>query len=1170
MAGEFVHCHVHTEYSLLDGESRIDPLLQRAAELGMPALAITDHGVMYGVIEFYDRARSLGLRPLIGIEAYVAPRRMSDRDPKLDAASSHLVLLAENAEGYRNLLRLTTAAHLEGFYYKPRIDRELLSRHAAGLIGLSGCLQGDVPRALLRGDVAGAREMAATYRDLFGPGRFFLELQDHGLADQRTVNRGLLQLARELDLPVVATNDVHYVTRDEADAQDALMCIQMGIGLDQRDKPRMGDTPEFYLKSAEEMAARFREVPEALRTTLEIAERCDVEIEMGQLRLPHFPVPEGETAESYLRRLCEEGLRRLYGGITPELRERLDYELDVIGRMGYAPYFLIVQDFVNFARRRGILTTVRGSAAGSLVLYACGVTDVDPIAYRLPFDRFLNLERYTMPDIDVDFMDSRRDEVIRYVVEKYGADRVAQIITFGTMGARAAIRDVGRVMGLPYAEVDRIAKLVPGANVTIRDAVASEPELRAAAESSPSIRRLLDLAQKLEGVARHASTHAAGVIISRDPLIDLVPLQRATKGDLLMTQYDMNSLARLGLLKIDFLGLANLTILDTAMAIIRQTRGIEIDLQRIPLDDRATYELLSSGETTGIFQLEGRGMTRYLKELRPDRIEDVMAMVALFRPGPMANIPSYIRRKHGQEPVTYAHPLLEPVLKETYGVMVYQEDIMTVAQAIAGYTLAEADVLCYAIRKKVKDKLLAQRDKFASGARARGVPQRVVDQIFEQFEPFARYGFNRAHAACYGLIAYYTAYLKAHFPAEYMTAVLSSEAGNMDKVAQAVAECRRMGIPVLPPDINRSAASFTVAEGAIRFGLAAVRNVGVGAVEAIIAAREAGGPFRSLADLCSRVDTRQVNQRVIASLIKAGALDSLGVSRAEMLRTLDETLDQAQRAQRAQQRGQTGLFDLAGEAAPHAAPPASGPVQEFTREELLAMEKEMLGLYISDHPLRRWEPLLSRQRSASVAQLPELPDRHEVVVGGLVTGIKRSLTRAGSAMAFVTLEDLTGSVEVLVFPRVYEQHAEVLKRDAVVLLRGRVDVEEQATKLLCEEVIPLPPTPDAADRNGEAPFPDPAGEREGGEGAPRVAGNGEAAAPPDDARPPIRVRVSTLDEIEQLDRYLREHPGTRRVCAHVVTDEGEHVIPARARLHDREDLLGEMERLFGEGNVWEE
>src|SRR5579875_2928648 len=732
MAGEFVHCHVHTEYSLLDGESRIDPLLQRAAELGMPALAITDHGVMYGVIEFYDRARSLGLRPLIGIEAYVAPRRMSDRDPKLDAASSHLVLLAENAEGYRNLLRLTTAAHLEGFYYKPRIDRELLSRHAAGLIGLSGCLQGDVPRALLRGDVAGAREMAAT-------------------------------------------NHVHYVTRDEADAQDALMCIQMGIGLDQRDKPRMGDTPEFYLKSAEEMAARFREVPEALRTTLEIAERCDVEIEMGQLRLPHFPVPEGETAESYLRRLCEEGLRRLYGGITPELRERLDYELDVIGRMGYAPYFLIVQDFVNFARRRGIVTTVRGSAAGSLVLYACGVTDVDPIAYRLPFDRFLNLERYTMPDIDVDFMDSRRDEVIRYVVEKYGADRVAQIITFGTMGARAAIRDVGRVMGLPYAEVDRIAKLVPGANVTIRDAVASEPELRAAAESSPSIRRLLDLAQKLEGVARHASTHAAGVIISRDPLIDLVPLQRATKGDLLMTQYDMNSLARLGLLKIDFLGLANLTILDTAMAIIRQTRGIEIDLQRIPLDDRATYELLSSGETTGIFQLEGRGMTRYLKELRPDRIEDVMAMVALFRPGPMANIPSYIRRKHGQEPVTYAHPLLEPVLKETYGVMVYQEDIMTVAQAIAGYTLAEADVLCYAIRKKVKDKLLAQRDKFASGARARGVPQRVVDQIFEQFEPFARYGFNRAHAACYGLIAYYTAYLKAHFPAEYMTAVLSSE-----------------------------------------------------------------------------------------------------------------------------------------------------------------------------------------------------------------------------------------------------------------------------------------------------------------------------------------------------------------------------------------------------------
>ncbi|TMJ09870.1 MAG: DNA polymerase III subunit alpha, partial [Bacillati bacterium ANGP1] len=1040
--------HLHTEYSLLDGESRIAPLMQRAASLGMPAVAVTDHGALYGAIEFYEQARVHGLTPIIGIEAYVAPRRMADKDPKLDAPAFHLVLLAENAEGYRNLLALTTAAHLDGFYYKPRIDRELLGRHAKGLIGLSGCLQGEVPRALLRGDARAAREIAAAYRDLLGAGNFFLEVQDHGLPDQRTVAQAIVPIARDLALPIVATNDVHYVTRDEADAQDVLMCIQMGLELDQKDKPRMGATPEFYLKDAAEMAARFRDLPEALRNTVAIAERCRLEIETGGLKLPHVPVPEGETTDSHLRALCEAGLRRLYGEVTPALRERLDYELGVIARMGYAAYFLIVQDFVNFARRRGILTTVRGSAAGSLVLYACGVTDVDPLVYRLPFDRFLNLERYTMPDIDVDFMDSRRDEVIAYVMDKYGADRVAQIITFGTMGARAAIRDVGRVMGLPYGDVDRIAKLIPGPTVTLREAIDAEPELRAAAEESAQVRRLLDLAQKLEGVARHASTHAAGVIISRDPLIDQVPLQRATKGDLVMTQYDMNSVAAIGLLKMDFLGLTNLTILDTAMHIIRETRDVAIDLARIPLDDAPTYALLASGETTGIFQLEGRGIRRYLKDLRPDRIEDVMAMVALFRPGPMANIPAYIRRKHGEEPVTYLHPLLEPVLRDTYGVMVYQEDIMTVAQAIAGYTLAEADVLCYAIRKKIKDRLLAQREKFVAGARRHEVPARIVDQIFEQFEPFARYGFNRAHAACYGLIAYYTAYLKAHFPAEYMTAVMTSDAGNTEKVAQSVAECHRMGIRILPPDVNRSAASFTVEGEAIRFGLAAVRNVGIGAVDSMIAARTAGGLFTGLADFCARVDTRQVNQRVVASLIKAGGLDALGEPRAKMLQTLDDTMEQAQRAQRVRAQGQTGLFDMGSEAPPSL--DASG--EEFSREELLTMEKEMLGLYISDHPLHRWQPVLSQRVTAQLAQLPDLPDRREVVVGGLVSSVKRTITRSGSSMAFLTLEDLTGSVEVVVFPRVYEQQAYALKRDAVLLLRGKVDIQEQTAKLLCEEV----------------------------------------------------------------------------------------------------------------------
>ena len=996
------------------------------------------------------------------------------------------------------------------------------------------------------------------YRDILGPGNFFLEVQNHGLPDQQTLIQRMVPLARDLGLPLVATNDVHYVNRDEADAQDVLMCIQMGLALDQKDKPRMGETPEFYLKSPAEMAARFSDLPEALENTLAIAERCRLEIETDQLTLPHFPVPEGETADSYLRRLCEAGIRRIFGQMTPALAERLDYELGVIARMGFAAYFLIVQDFVNFARRSGILTTVRGSAAGSLVLYACGVTDVDPLAYRLPFDRFLNLERYTMPDIDVDFMDSRRDEVIKYVMDKYGADRVAQIITFGTMAARAAIRDVGRAMGLPYGDVDRIAKMIPGPTVTLKEAIEAEPELRETSERDPQIRRLLDLAQKLEGVARHASTHAAGVIIARDPLIEQVPLQRATKGDLVMTQYDMNSVAAIGLLKMDFLGLTNLTILDTAMHIIRETRDVAIDLARIPLDDAPTYALLASGETTGIFQLEGRGIRRYLKDLRPDRIEDVMAMVALFRPGPMANIPAYIRRKHGEEPVTYLHPLLEPVLRDTYGVMVYQEDIMTVAQAIAGYTLAEADVLCYAIRKKIKDRLLAQREKFVAGARRHEVPARIVDQIFEQFEPFARYGFNRAHAACYGLIAYYTAYLKAHFPAEYMTAVMTSDAGNTEKVAQSVAECHRMGIRILPPDVNRSAASFTVEGEAIRFGLAAVRNVGTGAVDSMIAARTADGPFTGLADFCARVDTRQVNQRVVASLVKAGALDALGEPRAKMLQILDDTMEQAQRAQRVRAQGQTGLFDMGSEAPP----PLDAAGEEFSREELLTMEKEMLGLYISDHPLHRWQPLLSQRVTAQLAHLPDLPDRREVVVGGLVSSVKRTITRSGSSMAFLTLEDLTGSVEVVVFPRVYEQQAYALKRDAVLLLRGKVDIQEQTAKLLCEEVLPLPPSPDAAAPNGE---------RVRGASPPSArAANGERDSD-DPARPPLRIRVSTREEVEQLERYLLEHPGDRQVCVHVVSDQGEeHIVPARVRLRDADGLHQDLEQIFGEGNVWEE
>src|SRR2546429_191968 len=950
MPSQFVHLHLHTEYSLLDGHSRIPALITRAKQLKMPAVAITDHGTMYGVIEFYLRAKEAGLNPIIGVEAYVAPRTLLDRDPKLDANAFHLVLLATNLQGYRNLIKLTTLAHLEGFYYKPRIDKDALARHRSGLVALSGCLKGEVTQGILRGDLAAAKEAAGQYREILGPGNFYLEVQSHGLPEQQQNITGMTELSRSLDLPVIATNDVHYVQRGDADAQDTLMCIQMNVNLDATDKPRMGQTPEFYLKSAEEMAQAFQELPGALSATTEIAERAALDLELDAVKLPHFPVPADQTPESYLRQLCRQGLEAIFGRVPEVARQRLDYELSVIEHMGYAPYFLIVQDFVAFAKRSGILTTVRGSAAGSLVLYALGVTDVDPLQYRLPFERFLNPQRYTMPDIDVDSMDSRRDEVIRYVMDKYGAAHGAQIITFGTMGARQAVRDVGRVMGLPYGDVDRIAKLIPF-NATLDDAVRSEPELQHLSEESAQIHRVLDLAHKLEGVARHASTHAAGVIISRDPLIEHVPLQKATKGDLVMTQYDMIAVEKIGLLKMDFLGLANLTILDTAMKIIERTRGHRVDLKRIPLDDSKTYDLLAAGETVGIFQLEGAGMTRYVKELRPSNIQDIMAMVALFRPGPMANIPTYIRRKHGQEPIAYPHPALEPVLRETYGVMAYQADVMA--------------------------------------------------------------------------------------------------------VAAAVAESVRMSIGVLPPDVNESYVDFTVVGDAIRFGLAAVKNVGLGAVDAILQARKESGAFTSLVDLVERVDPRAVNRRVLESLIKAGAMDSLGMPRAQLLHLLDEAMEAGQRVQRARASGQTGLVDVTSETPPGETAVPTSQVEEFSREELLAMEKEMLGLYISDHPLRHVHATLAPRINAALNQLMELPDKTQVTVGGLITAVKRTTTKSGSAMAFVTLEDLTGSCEVIIFPKAYEQVHFLLKRDAVLVVRGKVDVMEQQAKILADRVMTL-------------------------------------------------------------------------------------------------------------------
>lgn len=1067
----FTHLHVHSEFSLLDGLSRIGDMTRRAADAGMKSLAITDHGAMYGAIEFYQACGRAGIKPIIGVETYVAPRSHTDKEAKVDANPYHMILLAKDIVGYRNLMTLVTKAHLDGYYYKPRIDKELLAQHSEGLIGTSACLGGEVLKRLADGDERGARQAADEYRSILGRDNFFIEVQDHGVPEQARLHPQLVELARGMGIPMLATNDTHYTVPEQHEAHDLLLCIGTGSNLDTPGRLRF-ETNEFYLKSPEEMRRLFNgELPDAMDNTLLVAEMVDLKLEFDQLRLPHFPVPDGETAASWLRKECERGLLTRYGADPDDAaRHRLDYELGVIERMGYAGYFLIVADFTRFAREQGIMTTCRGSAPGSIVTYSLGITPVDPIAYRLPFERFLNPDRVTMPDIDIDFADSRRDEVIEYVTRKYGDDRVAQIITFGTLGAKAAIRDVGRTMGLTYAEADRVAKSVPNElNISLERAVDTSPQLRELIAGDERVEKLIGVAKQLEGVARHASTHAAGIVISREPLTEIMPLQRATDGRTTMTQFEMHACEALGLLKFDFLGLINLTILADAVDLIRVHRGVEIDVDTLPLDDAKTFELLSTGETTGIFQLEGSGMRRYVKELKPTEVRDLAAMVALFRPGPMANIPAYIRRKHGQEPVTYLHPSLEAALHDTYGIFVYQEDIMTAAIAMADYTGPEADNLCYAIRKKKESVLREHEAKFKAGAKKKGIPPSVVDQVFAAFEPFARYGFNKAHATCYGLIAYQTAYLKANYPVEFMTAVLNGFRERAEKVAAVVAECRRLGIAVRPPDVQASQALFTVeadATGtpeAIRFGLAAIKNVGEGAIESIVAAREGrgeasdvAGPFASLDDLCRRVDLRTVNKRVFESLIKAGAMASLG-SLGSLLAPLDVALDSGSRHQRDVAAGQGTLFDLfaAPEAPVRASAEPTEPAadeDEIPRKERLRWEKELLGLYLSEHPLGDIADQLPDYVTAYTGDLAEESDQAKVTLGGIIQSTRRVITRAGSTMLVATLEDLQGSVEVVVFPKVFTETANAWADDAVVLITGRVDRRDDAAQLLCETV----------------------------------------------------------------------------------------------------------------------
>lgn len=1056
----FAHLHVHTEYSLLDGFSNIKQLVQRAKEMEMPAVAITDHGTMFGVIEFYNAAQAAGIKPIIGVEAYMAARRMTDRDPKLDRSSFHLLLLAENDEGYRNLLKIATAAQLQGFYYYPRIDRQFLAAHSKGLICTSGCMSAEIPSAILEGNLEKARQTLEWYLEVFGRENFFIELQEHAIPEIKDLNRHLVELARAYQLRLVATNDVHYINPEDATLQDILLAIQTNSVLSDPKRMRMSDT-SYYLRSPQEMAALFGELPEALQNTLLIAERCQVDLSFKGYHLPHFPVRQGYTAESYLRELCESGLRKRYGprADEPRVRERLEYELRVIHEMGFDTYFLIVWDLCRYARERGIWYNARGSAAGSIVAYTLEITLVDPLEHDLIFERFLNPGRISMPDIDLDFQDDRRSEMLEYAVRKYGEDKVAQIITFGTMGAKAALRDVGRVMDIPLSEVDRLSKLVPaipGKPVTLREVLETVPEFRELYESAEHIRTLVDTAARMEGVVRNAGTHAAGVVISDKPLVEYLPLHRPTSGAeetpiRTVTQFEMGILEGLGMLKVDFLGLTTLTLMARACELIEKRHGKRYTLSNIPLDDPKAFALLGEGKTAGIFQLEGSGMTRWLTQMKPRTLEHVIAMVALYRPGPMQFIPDYIARMHGEAEVEYRHPALEPIFRSTYGIPVYQEQLMNAAVALAGYTQSEADDLRKAIAKKIPDKLQKHRQKFVAGAVKNGIPEETANQIFSDWEEFARYGFNRSHAADYGMIAVETAYLKAHYPAEYMTALLSVSKNETAKVALYVAEARNLGIPVLPPDINASDWDFILEdrpEGpAIRFGLGAIKNVGQGAVEVILQTRAQGGPFRDLSDFLRRVDLRKVGKRALECLIKAGALDRFGARQA-LLESLDRLIALSSEHSRAAQAGQLSLFALGGQESTWQE--IRLPEVPPDRRQMLAWERELIGLYLSEHPLQPYQADLLQIITHTSAQLEEAAHQEKVRVVGLVTSVRPYQTKTGKPMGFVTLEDMQGEIELVLFPKTWERYRSLFQEGAILVIEGKVDALNPPPKILVD------------------------------------------------------------------------------------------------------------------------
>lgn len=1059
---KYAHLHTHSHYSLLDGLPKIPDLVARAKELGMEAIALTDHGAMYGAIEFYRECKKQGVKPIIGLETYVAPNRLTDKRARIDDGPFHLTLLAENIEGYQNLMKLTTTAFLEGFYYKPRVDLELLRQHAKGLICLSGCLGGAVAQALIVDDYAEAKQRAETYRSIFGAENYFLEIQMHDtLVDQIKVNEGLRRLADELQIPLVATRDSHYLESDDKEVQDALVCVQTGRLVTDEKRLKMTDI-DLDFCSVEEMERLFVDIPEAVANAGKIGDRCNVELKLGEWVFPEFPTPKGKTVDEYLREEAEAGLARVMPNTPDSAKERLEYELGIIREKGYSPYFLIVADFVNWARSQRIISTTRGSAAGSLVAHCLGITSVNPLEYNLPFERFLNPFRPSPPDIDMDFADDRRDEVLTYVKQKYGEDRVAQIATFGTMLARAAVRDIGRVLGYPYGLCDRVAKLIPlgaqGFHMTIDRALEESPDLKALAKEDAQVKRLLDLAKRVEGCARHISIHAAGVVITPKPLTEYTPLQRDPKGEAIITQYDMYALdpnvnaQSVGLLKMDFLGIRNLSILGKAIALIETIRGVQIDLLKLPLDDKKTYELLGKGETMGLFQLSGAGMTRYLKELRPTTIYDIMAMVALFRPGPMNNIPEYIRRKHNPKLISYPHPKLKAILERSYGILTYQDDVLLIAVEMAGYTWAEADKLRKAIGKKIVKEMAAQKEHFIKGCQEHsGLNGPLAEDLWKLIEPFAAYGFNKAHAASYGIVAYQTAYLKANYPSEYMTAVLIAESGDLETVAEIVAECRHMGIEVLPPSINESLEDFTrLDDHHIRFGLLAIKNMGTDVTHAIIEERKRGGGFTSLEDLLRRIQTKNFNKKSLESLIKSGAMDEWG-DRQMLLDNSEMMLKYNRNIATSANNAQDTLFGEAWATLPPLVL-QSGAVAD--RQQMLRWERELLGLFVTEHPMEQFFEEL-RTVVIPLSHLRAYRGGDVVAVSGIVESIKPITTKKGDPMLFVKLSDLGSSAEIVVFPSVLKTTSAVWLADAPLIIGGKVSDKDGEAKVLAETVESL-------------------------------------------------------------------------------------------------------------------